>query len=323
MTASATSGPAPWREAASRLATRVSRRARWQAGLAPLARALWIGAGLSLTARIGAWLPPHPAWVLLAPGAALLLALPFAARAWGRVRPVDPGCAAWALDRLAGTQERGLTAAVAGGAAAAEAALAAPALGPPPRVRLEPPRGVAWLAAGVLLTTAAALLSPAASGSQGGADEAVGQARLPAPAPALDGPDAPARAARAQEAQARALDERAMQVEQARRSLGLAPQGPVSEQDLTQRLDAAERRRLADALRASSATDGGDASDLEQIHTALGEGGRAREAAAEARRRASAARAQAPESRVPVQRRDTVARYLAALAQAHENGAAR
>ncbi|MDF1700647.1 MAG: hypothetical protein P1V36_05765, partial [Planctomycetota bacterium] len=144
-----------WAHAAAALAARVNRRDRrsvvlWRVGLALLTAAgaalLWRALGpatwgpLSTTATVS---------LLLLLG--LLGGLLLAWRASHRATPVAPPDAAWALDRVARAEGRGLAAAAATGPAASEAAFAGAPLGAPPVIRLLPPRGLVPLAAGVLL----------------------------------------------------------------------------------------------------------------------------------------------------------------------------
>ncbi len=111
---------ATWPRAAEDLARRVPRRARLPARLRPIARGLLAAATLVGIAKAAA--TGTGSAVLLAAAGLVLLGALVGVRAARKVPETSLADAAWALDRLAGARERGLTAALVHGPAAAEAA---------------------------------------------------------------------------------------------------------------------------------------------------------------------------------------------------------
>lgn len=307
-----------WNLAAGRLASRVNRRER----VAILARCL--GWGLLIAAALGlGWRAlgnPGADSMLGARGTVvgLLVAGQVAGLLAGlgalrRAPRVAPGDAAWALDRLGEADGRGLTAAVAQGPAASEAAWAEPALAPPPAVRLLPPGGLVLGVAALLLAALAVL--------------AAGRKPEPAPPPVQpDGDTArvgrsggaggsdPAAQARAADNHARTLDQRVEEAGRVRAALNLPADGPLDPKEVAQRLQDPERRRAA-ARAASDGTAlseslGRDDATPEALARLLEQSELDRAGAARSRRAAADARAQAAMLPVPPGRRAVVTQYL-------------
>lgn len=297
---------APWPVAASDLARRVDRRARAGAGLRATAVALLAGAVAAAAMRLFGGPLVGAAGLV---GIAALLGALFGLRAAARVRSVSPGDAAWALDRLAGAGERGLTAAAVAGPAGAEAAWAGTPIAPP-RVRLYPPAGlVPALVAALLAATVLAWPAPTARGARapGGGDKAVRRGPGSAAGDALE--------ARRKEAEAAAAARDAAGERAVREALGLPPSGHVDPAELASLLASKEARERAtkaapptSAAGAALATGGPDAAralsralDADPLGTvdAL-------------RREAASLSASGGALPVPPSRRALVARYLAA-----------
>jgi hypothetical protein len=290
----------PWRTAAAALARRVERRARMGALASALGAGLAAGAALALTARVAG----TPAWTgpLVALGALAGLVVG-ALRARGIAR-VGLGDAAWALDRLAGAREHGLTAALGAEGRARTAGEPPPE---PPQVRLRPPSGLSLLAGGGVLAALALVVGgtetdAAAPDSDDGAERVV--AHLTGTAA---GPDAAARASREAE-------ERALEAERVRRALGLSAAESADPAAVADRLSDPEARAAARA----AATEGGalaealagDRPATDAVARGLGSGARAADAL-ETRRRAELGRrgAGAP-AEVPAAKRALVERYF-------------
>jgi hypothetical protein len=297
-------GRASWARAAEDLARRVNRRERWSAWLAPCGIPLLLAGATAVALGTAGALPGG---VL---GVAGLLVLGLAAGALRRVaprRPVAAGDAAWALDRLAGIGERGLTAAVVHGPAAAEAAFAPPAIPAPPRVRVAPPTGLALPLAGLLLGAGALLVGPEATrGSRPAGPEA----------PGADAPAAVATAAEREAAAQRHLGA-ARRDEAVREALGLGPEETLDASEWQRHVaDPAVRQRVEEALEAAGAdATGADAGSPDPLEgRGLGPPDADYDAAQRARREAALARAHAPRLPIPTARREAVARYLGALA---------
>ena len=311
----------PWTAAATRLAGKVNRRSALGAALRPVGWGLVAGSlaglGWRFVAEPGAGRPG----ALVCLGAGLLVGLWRGIRAIRRRTRVGAGDAAWALDRLADAGERGLTAAVVEGPAAAEAAWASPAAPPPPSVKLLPPRGLA-VTAGALLVGLVALLAPERPAADDTPPWSPGTAREEASAPA------PGQDPAAADANAAAADRRARSGERVLEALGMRPDEPVDPAELSGRLEDPEQREAA--LEAARESDG-DGSRLADL---LGEGdtspGEVAEALATAqdqrhraqaqRRAALAARQASPRRPVPLARRALVARYLERIAAPAETG---
>lgn len=303
-----------WAQAAEALAVRVNRRNR----LGTLGRrvgfGLLTGAALALLwrlagpATLGA--VSNTAVVIGLLGVGLLAGTGFALCATCGEPAVRADDAAWALDRLARANGRGLAAAAAEGPAASEAAFAGTPLGPPPSVRLLPPRGFVLLAAGGLLGALAVLVPPqhaedgtltVTGGAAGAAARADGEA------------DADATAVAAERAAA-ALDARREASEAVRAALNLPPDGPLDPAEVTRRL-ADDRARaaaakaagadpaLADALASAEPSGEGLAGLLDPRDDN-------REQATAHRRAAVEARTRTVGPIVPASRRDVVKRYL-------------
>ncbi len=297
---------APWPEAARRLARNVSRRERQGEALRPLGAALLFGGvgtlGLKLLGLAGtaALLP-----VVLLPLLALARGL-FARRG---SHPVAPADAAWALDRIAGADGRGLAAATIQGPAGAEAAWG-PGRVDPPAVRLLPPRGLA-LTVGAALVAAVAVVVPP-------------RARAPAPPPRAAGPapeaGAGAGALAEEERVAAGEQRRALQAQEVREALGLTARAAEDPRRVAERL---KDPALADAARKAAA----EAPDLQALlekgpddaaalAQALTEGADAARTAEAARRRAVALRARGEVAPVPPERRALLERYVTLRAAA-------
>lgn len=307
----ATPAPPTWARAAEALARRVTRRDR----LGTVLRR--VGQGL-LAASVAALL-----WRLLGPGrlgplsntavvcallgAGLVVGLVLAGRAPCAAPAVRGADAAWALDRLARAQGRGLAAAAARGPAASEAAFAGVPLAAPPTVRLLPPRGLVGVAAGVLLGVLAVLVparhahAPDPSASAGSLAAAAAGADAEA-----DGQAAEREAAR--------LDRRAAASRAVREALDLPPEGPLDPAEVARRLTDAQARaaaaRAAEADPALAEALAGDDPAREGLAGLLDPGPDHRDRAATRRRDAAGARARAVGPVVPADRRDVVTRYL-------------
>ncbi|HVG93039.1 MAG TPA: hypothetical protein VND21_01235, partial [Planctomycetota bacterium] len=137
--------PAEWSRAAIALARRATRRARTGAALHGAAAGTALGALVGAALRVAAGASAEAS--VAVSGTFGLAGLWAGLRAARRVPATSAGAAAWALDRVAGAHERGLTAALATDAAGATYAGTVP----PPRVRMHPPRGLAPMTAAVLL----------------------------------------------------------------------------------------------------------------------------------------------------------------------------
>lgn len=299
-----------WSLAATDLARRASRRSRVGAALRPMTLAVLAVAAGVLGARASGAIDASGGRILLGMGGAAgaLLALG-AAR---RVRPTNVADAAWALDRRAGAAERGLHAALLppDAARAALGALPPPA---PPTFRLSPPP---WLtpALGALLLAGAAAVwkgppSPPGDDTATGARTA---ARSPSGAAGRAALDAGRKDVEADEAGRRSAEDRAV-----REALGLPAEGPVSPEDLADRLAVPEARAAAKAAAApGSAAAGALAGDGEGVASLLARAlaSNATEQAESLRREAAALRAAAGVHPVPPSRRALLSRYLAARA---------
>lgn len=309
-------GPLPagfptWPAAAADLAARATRRARLSAFIPRLAAGMALGAACAIAVQVLGFVAlPAPAFMTLFTGAGLVLA----ARAAARVPAVSPGDAAWALDRVAGASERGLTAATATGPAASEAAWSGTPV-PPPSVRLKPPAGVVALAATCLLAVTASVW-PARTARAGDESRAAPGPR--AAGSAADG----AREAAAAETRARAADRAAAVERSLREALDLPTTGKPDPATILKRLEAPDtatsvRKALPPGSDAARALEKGDAAKAaEAMARALSGGGAA--AAEEARREAAEARAASAVAPVAPERRALVERYLSArLAQAN------
>ncbi|MFM8979621.1 MAG: hypothetical protein ACKOSS_04065 [Planctomycetia bacterium] len=288
------SAPATWPAAAQQLATRVTRRERAGALLLRLGVALCAGAALGLLLRsLGVAVP-----AAAAPLAGLLAGLLLGLRAAGRVRPVAPGHAAWALDEAAQAHGAGL-------AASERAATLAP-VPRPPAVRLAPLEGLPACVAGLLLAALCVALPAAPAAAQG---------------PATPDDDRALRVVGTLEAGAAAhAAAQAAEGERVRAALGLAPGSEPSAAALAELLgDPALRaaaRARTDAGSAAAAALGGPeaAASAAALAQALAGAQAGARALAQARR-AEAARGAAPGSAsVPPSRRALVARYLDARA---------
>lgn len=290
--------PATWPQAASDLARRVGRRKRLSRGLHPFGIALLAGAAIGMALRLAGVASPLPEAAL---GLAALVGILAGARGARRVRSVAPADAAWALDRLAGAQERGLVAATVPGPVGAEAAWA-PGRVDPPAVRLLPPRGLAVSLCGAL-AVALAILVPA------GANEAA----PPAPRGADDAPMPGTRAAVAdQEARAREDAAQAQAAAAVRAALGLGPQAATDPARVAERLTQPDVRSAA----GEAAPEGSELAALlserasaDEVAGALAAGRAAEARAREARRQAAAVRAGGAFLAVPPNRRGLIERY--------------
>ena len=297
----------PWPEAAKRLARRINARARTSALLERLGPCVFAGGLASVGARLLGW--PQPV-VLLALGAGALLGVLLGWQRRRRVAQVGPGAAAWALDRIGDRGEHGLAAAIGSPTAAAQAARAAAA---PPRVRMLPPHGLAWFAAG-LLAAGVAWMAPGiqreASGEVAG-DGGSGGTETTASTGSAGRTEDP--------------DGALSTVSQVRQALNLPTDGALNREALVKRLaDPAARNRALEA--AGSGTVGerlqqGDDSAEAMAQALLDADEAARAAAREARRDAAQRHARASARRggdavrVPVHRRGVVKRYLESLAK--------
>ena len=286
------SEPNPWPQAADRLAARVNTRARIGAFLAGVGPAAFAGGVAAVTARLlGA--PPATVGTLMA--VALGIGFGVGVTRLAHVRRVPPGAAAWAMDRLHGQGEHGLAAATAGAAASQAAANAQP----PPRVRMRPPTGLGWLAAGALTAAVAWLAPMPAQGNTGSPPDPLHETRSQAGAPGGAPTQDPARTLRT--------------VAKVRQALGLTPDGPMAPETLAQRLrDPKARAKAREAARGApdvakfledNAADTRAAQGLLQTHDT------AARAAEQARRQGGAARLR-ESHRIPAHRRGVVNRYL-------------
>lgn len=311
-----TSLPTPaqgtWAGASAALAARVNRRNR--VGL----HLLRVGGGLLGAAVVAllwrafgpAALGPltNTAVVVMLLGLGLLVGFALARCTTCGEPEVDAGEAAWALDRIARVEGRGLAAAVARGPAASEAAFAGEPLVAPPAVRLLPPRGMVALAAGALLGVLAVLVPTRA-------DPEAGTLRTAAGGATGRGAGAGAeQSARAAESEARQLDARRDAARAAREALDLPPAGPLDPREVAERLadtearEAAAKAAQADPALAEALADDGPSG--EGLAGLLDPGPDNPEQAATQRRAAAAARARATGPIVPADRRDVVQRYL-------------
>lgn len=287
-----------WPQAADRLARRVVQRERVGAAVGPLGRALLLGGAAGVALKLGG---AAPYWPFVALGASLVLGLLGAVHALGRVAPVTVAEAAWALDRVAGAEERGLVAATVPGPVGAEAAWAAGRM-PPPRVALLPPKGLA-MALGGLLAVALAILVP-------GTQPAAAPARSVLPPVETGTAGGAARDASADPGRIDAAMAEATTA--VRTALGLGPQAATDSERVAERLG---DERLRDAA-LEAAPEGSEVAALlargasaEQLAEALGAGGEAEARARRARRDATAALAQGAIVPVPADRRALLERY--------------
>jgi hypothetical protein len=299
------SAPATWPEASRRLAARVARRERVGHVLTFLGRGLGTGAvvGLALRALEGAP-TSRVAWAL-AGGSAVGLVLG-ALRAF-RVRAVEPGDAAWALDRRSGARGRGLVAAVVPGAVGAEAAWAEPRIAPP-AVRLRPPAGLAPAATAALVAAVALVVPPRAGGDE---PRTLADAEGGAPGAVAGDGDAGSAEQRARTAEHAA---KARAAERMRDALELARESAADPAVVAERLrDPEVRRAAADAAAGTDyAPFVGDApTQAEELAQRLVDGARSEDAARAARRDRAAALARAGTMPVPVERRPVVERWFA------------
>lgn len=314
MTSSASRSRATWSDAAMRLARRATRRERLGAALPYIGTGLLVGSLPGLLARAA------PALSRLAPmapffvAAGLLVGGILGMLAARRVAARRPGDAAWALDRLAHAEERGLTAAMVDGPRGAEAAWAAPQLAPPPTVRLLPPRGLAFaagaaLVAGVALVVAHSVPSRTTVPTDAADLLVAGAPTNPAGSPNGRSTMAPAEAL---DAEAERVQEQARAAEAVAEALGIASDEVPDPQDVAARLkDPQTREKVAEAARGTSletaiAAAQGDGDKLARtLSAALGPESRAEER----RREAVALRALDPRPAVPAHRRELVERY--------------
>jgi hypothetical protein len=299
--------PTPtWHQASHDLARRVRRRAREAAVVGPLALGLLAGAVAALASKAAGVAPDlAPALPLVGTLLGLLVGL---ARA-SRVPPAPAWAAAWALDRIAGARERGLTAALVDGPAAAEAAFGRGRV-EPPAVRLKPPPGLATAVGAALLAAIAVAVPPADGASAGGAGgPTAGTART------VDGADGPSGAgARASERASRAEE-----AERVREALGLSRATSSDPAALAERLADPAAREAA----RKAATRGGDLEALlggdstgspGALAGALERAAADGEEVSRLRAEEAAARALAAAPALPPSRRAVVERYVASLA---------
>ena len=303
---------ATWAQAADALAQRVNRRNRLGTLGRRVGLGLLAGAGLALL-----WRLLGPATFLGLPNTGVVLGLLGIGLATGVALAVCATCgepevraddAAWALDRIARADGRGLAAAAAHGPAASEAAFAGDALAAPPSVRLLPPRGVVMLAAGCLVGALAVVVPPRHAPDDDRSDTERFEA-----AAAATGAEADAAAVEA-EAKAARLDARAQTAKAVRDALNLPPEGPLDPEEVTRRLSDERVRAaaakaagtdpaLAEALAAAEPSGEGLAGLLDPSEDN-------RERAETHRRDAVGARARTVGPIVPASRRDVVKRYL-------------
>lgn len=299
-----------WSFAAADLARRATRRARLAAALRPATVGVLVVAGGVLLARAAGAIDLLSGRILLGMGGAAGAGL--AARAARRVRPTNVADAAWALDRRAGAAERGLHAALLSRdvARAALSPLPPPA---PPTFRLSPPPWLTPALGAVLLACAAAVWKgPAAEPSEGDGPPARTGARTRAGAAGPAALEAGKKDAEADAAGRRAAEDRAV-----REALGLPAEGPVSPEDLSDRLALPEARAAAKAAAApgsaaAAALAGGGEGTASLLARAFASN--ATEQAEALRREAAALRAAAGVHPVPPSRRALLSRYLAARA---------
>jgi hypothetical protein len=301
--------PRDWAAAAAALGRRVTARARLQAFLRPFAVGLALAAVAAVVARAAMETDLRRARAVLVclAGVGAIAGL-LRAR---RVPPVALGDAAWALDRLSGARERGMTAALASAPVAEEAAALSPT--GPARVRLRPPAGLVAAASAALLATVAWTWPAPAPEEPADPDAAEAASASPASGEG---------AATAADARAAVLAREARAVSEAREALGLPPRTALDPTGVAERLAApatseeaveAARRALA---RADGAPPGAADPTVDALARRISEDPAAR---AEALRRdAIAARASSTAARVPPGRQETVARYLALRATARE-----
>lgn len=302
-----------WAQASEALAMRVGRRARQSAAFARIGTALLVAAGAALLWRAaGPALPsvPGTAVVGLLLGLGLVAGLLLALRAAKRVPRVGSEDAAWALDRLARTEGRGLAAAAARGPGASEAAFGTGGLSAPPSVRLLPPAGLAR-GVGALLLGVLAFLAPERGTGAGDEGPAAGGPFVGVSGEgAEDGRGAAARA----EQRARTLQAQADAAREVRTTLNLPLDGPLDSKEVAERLQDPEARRKAAAAAArgsdlAGALNGPDISAA-AVARLIERGEDNRGAASRKRREAAGARARSGQPAVPPARRDVVQRYL-------------
>ncbi len=295
-----------WAEAAAEFAGRATRRARTEAFARPAALVLATAGALVLGAR-ALRLVDRPASIAVVVAAAVL-AVVLGVRAARRVPRTSDGTAAWALDRLAGARERGLTAATVGEAGVRS--VDGTPVPPPPRVRLRPADGVVFVLGTALVPLAALLWAgpmPLAPKSRAG----MGDARDGAPrAPA--GGSASLDAGR-KELEARVAEREAATETAIRQALGLAPRAPLDPADVAAHLaDPAARKAAREAAppgsAAAAALSTNDAGSAAALTRALESG--AADRAEALRREAASLRSRAEPLPIPPSRRDVVARYL-------------
>jgi hypothetical protein len=298
---------ADWRSSAAALAHAVERRARLGHLLAGLGLGLLAGALVAFALRALGTEGPAPA--ALGMGA-------LAGAAWGLARaravpPVSAGDAAWALDRLAGAHERGLTAALLGGEEPRADASPLPAA---PGVRLQPPRGLALLGGGAVLA-ALVLVVPQGDGPEAGvpADAEFQERVVGTVSGALGGATGdPAAAAQA--------ESRAVDAERVRKALGLSAVESQDAAAVAERLGnpqalAAARDAAAPAGALGQALADGPSAAAD-VAAGLKAGARAAEVLETARRAALSGSASALAPPLPAARRATVERYFALRARA-------
>jgi hypothetical protein len=294
--------PSTWSAAAERLARRVERRERLGASASAFGTGLAVGSAAALAAHLlgapAAALPLLGAGALAGLGAGLLRAR--------RVPRVGPEHAAWALDRLAGAKERGLTAALLGPERAGVAEGPPPE---PPSVRLHPPRGLSLLAGGGVLAALVVVVGGRADGSPTDADEpterVVGHVAAP---PGGSG------GANGRPDGARGAERRAVAAEEVRRALGLsAAEGEdpaLVEQRLSDPEARAAARAAADPASALAEALGGERPSAEAVARGLAAGRRDAEALEAARRAELAGAAASALPPLPAARRALVERYF-------------
>jgi hypothetical protein len=300
-----------WAQASETLAARVARRARQSAAFTHIGTTLLVAAGLAVLWRaVGPRLPGLSGVLVvgLLLGLGLTVGLLLALRAARRVQTVGSEDAAWALDRLARTEGRGLAAAAARGPAASEAAFAAGGLEAPPVVRLHPPDGLAR-GVGALLLSVLALLAPDGGAGPEEAETASGGVLVGGEGE-TGGSAASARA----EQRAQVFQAQADAAREVRTALNLPRDGPLDSKDVAERLkDPEARRKAAEAAASGSdlagALNGPDIS-ADAVARLIERGGDNLAAASRERREAAGARARLGLPAVPPARRDVVQRYL-------------
>ena len=304
------SAPSPWAQAADRLAALATRRARVDSFARPASIALAATGALLLIGKAARILDPTAGWLVSALGVVVTLFV--GVRAAQRVTPTTRATAAWALDRLAGAHERGLTVAMAGEDAART--VDGSRVPPPPPTRLRPADGTVLVLVAALVTLAGALW-------QGPASQ-VPAVRVPASASAVRGGatgSAPASEAARKDADARASETQATSERGIREALGLPQGAPLDEAQVAERL--ADRTARAAALAASPT---GSAAAAALRHNDPGAAAalvRALESGAgveteRLRKEAASLRLDSDAVPIPPTRRAVVARYLSSLASA-------